>query len=167
MAGNPRGSGARCKRRLPSGQRVILSDSVGFIRRLPKDLVEAFSATLDELEDATLLLHVADASDPRAFERVEAVRTLLRSLGRGETPELLVFNKTDRVDDPSAFRPLAQTAAPGAPPLLISARDGDLGHLVARLDELVAGHADDPEALLVSDDLTSADDLEQDELGVA
>lgn len=153
------------QRRLPSGRRIVLSDSVGFIRRLPKDLVEAFSATLDELEDATLLLHVADASDPQAFERVEAVRTLLRSLGRGDTPELLVFNKTDLLDDAGAFRPLAHTAAPAVEPVLISAREGDLGPLVGRLDALLEELVgDDSDALLVSDDLTSGDDLEDEPL---
>jgi GTP-binding protein HflX len=120
------------QRVLPSGRRIVLSDSVGFIRRLPKDLVEAFGATLDELEDASLLIHVADASDPKALERVEAVRKLLSDLGRGATPELLVFNKLDALDDPALFRPLAETA--GAHPLQISARSGDLGQLVDRLE---------------------------------
>jgi GTP-binding protein HflX len=127
------------QRRLPSGRRVVLSDSVGFIRRLPKDLVEAFGATLDELQDATLLVHVADASDPQALERVEAVRELLRKLGRGQVPELLVFNKVDAVDDADAFRPLACSVAEA--PLLVSARAGELEPVVARIDGIIAGLA--------------------------
>jgi GTP-binding protein HflX len=114
---------------------VIISDSVGFIRRLPKDWVEAFGATLDELEDAVLLIHVCDASDPKALERIAAVRSLLRDLGRGDTPELLVFNKIDAVADLDAFRPLATSM--GNEPLLISARGGELDVLVARVEALL------------------------------
>jgi GTP-binding protein HflX len=123
------------QRRLPSGRRVVLSDSVGFIRSLPKDLVDAFGATLDELEDATLLVHVADASDPRALERVESVRRLLRDLGRRDVPELVVFNKVDALDDPGSFLPLAASVAED--PLLLSARDGDVQPLVERLEALL------------------------------
>ena len=127
------------QRLLPGGQRVVFSDSVGFIERLPKDLVNAFGATLDELEDASLLLHVADASDPRVLERVDAVRKLLRELGRADLPELLVFNKLDAVEDPSAFGPLARTA--GKQPLMISAREGDLSPLVERIETSLAESA--------------------------
>jgi GTPase len=122
-------------RRLPSGRRVIISDSVGFIRRLPKDLVEAFGATLDELEDAVLLIHVADASDPKSLERIEAVRDLLRSLGRSDIRELLVFNKIDALEDLDAFRPLAKSM--GVVPLLISAKESELSPLVERVEALL------------------------------
>lgn len=127
------------QRRLPQGRRVVLSDTVGFIRRLPQDLVEAFAATLDEIEDAALLLHVADAADPHALEHLEAVRTLLKRLGRGEIPELLCFNKVDLLEEPGLFRPLAQGM--GKDPLLISAKEGDLFPLLGRIEAELDLHA--------------------------
>ncbi len=150
------------QRRLPGGRRAVFSDSVGFIRRLPQDLVEAFEATLDELEDATLLLHVADASDPLCLERVEAVRRLLRRLGRGDTPELLVFNKVDLLPEPGLFRPLAASAAQaGEEPLLISARQGDLQPLVTRIEaqlQVLAPRAPEDGDGLESSDLFESED---------
>jgi GTP-binding protein HflX len=121
------------QRRLPEGRRVLFSDSVGFIRRLPKNLLEAFHATLDELDDATLLLHLADASDPHCLERVEAVRNLLEDLGHGQRPELLVFNKADALEDPQLFLPLAGSMS-GGEPLLISAQGGSLDPLLERVE---------------------------------
>jgi GTP-binding protein HflX len=72
---------------------------VGFIRDLPKDLVAAFRATLEELEDADLLLHVVDASDPRHDEQAEAVERVLGDLDVEGKPRLLVYNKADRAPD--------------------------------------------------------------------
>jgi GTP-binding protein HflX len=83
--------------RFPRDREVIVTDTVGFIRDLPPDLVNAFRATLEELSDADLLLHVVDASDPRHDERIEAVDALLRDLGLGAKPRLLVMNKIDRL----------------------------------------------------------------------
>lgn len=147
-------------RRLPSGRRVVVSDTVGFIRSLPRDLLEAFGATLDELADASVLVHVADASDPDVFERVGTVRRILRDLGHGDAPEVLVLNKSDRLDDPSAFVPLAQTLSPS--PVLLSARHGPVDELLARVEQALGAPAPTTgdEALEVSDDLTSADGLE-------
>jgi GTPase len=142
---------------LPSGRRVLFSDSVGFIRHLPKDLLEAFGATLDELEDATVLLHVADADDPQALERVEAVRRILADIDHGQRPELLVFNKRDRVADPALFLPLARTMAEGEP-ILISARDGELGDLLERVEALLARVAPDQSCSESSDEI-SAEEL--------
>ena len=84
--------------RFPRDLEVIITDTVGFIRDLPKDLIEAFRATLDELEDADLLLHVVDVSNPQFEEQIEAVNKILCDLGLHATPTLLVFNKEDRVD---------------------------------------------------------------------
>jgi GTP-binding protein HflX len=70
---------------------------VGFIRDLPKDLVTAFRATLEELSSADLLLHVVDAAAPDPDRRIEAVREVLAELDLSETPELLVFNQIDRL----------------------------------------------------------------------
>src|SRR5438067_1186135 len=82
--------------RFPRDREVIITDTVGFIRDLPKDLVAAFRATLEELEDADLLLHVVDASDPRHDEQAQAVERVLSTLDVAATPRLLVYNKADR-----------------------------------------------------------------------
>ncbi len=84
--------------RFPRDREVIITDTVGFIRDLPQDLVAAFRATLEELEDADLLLHVVDASAPDVERRIAAVREVLEEIGRGGTPELLVFNQIDRME---------------------------------------------------------------------
>ena len=77
---------------------MIITDTVGFIHDLPKELVGAFRSTLDELNDADLLLHVVDASSPNCEENLEAVERLLGELGLERTPTLRVFNKMDRAD---------------------------------------------------------------------
>jgi GTP-binding protein HflX len=81
--------------------RVLLSDTVGFIRDLPHHLVASFKATLEEARQARLLLHVVDASSPTAEEQVQAVNTVLKELDCDAKPTLLVLNKADRVTDPS------------------------------------------------------------------
>jgi GTP-binding protein HflX len=72
---------------------VILTDTVGFIRRLPPDLKEAFRATLEELESADVLVHVADASHPEVEEQIAAVESILNEMDLGDTPRLLCLNK--------------------------------------------------------------------------
>jgi GTP-binding protein HflX len=81
--------------RFPQEREVIITDTVGFIRDLPKDLVAAFRATLEELYDADLLLHVVDASDPSREEQVQAVENILDSLELMQKPRLMVWNKAD------------------------------------------------------------------------
>jgi len=81
--------------RFPREQEIILTDTVGFIRELPKELTEAFRATLEELEAADLLIHVADASHPEVEEQVGAVDEILREMGLGDIPRLLALNKWD------------------------------------------------------------------------
>jgi GTP-binding protein HflX len=83
--------------RFPRDREVIVTDTVGFIRDLPEDLVAAFRATLEELDDADLLLHVVDASAPDLERRIAAVRRVIEEIGVESTPELLVFNQTDRL----------------------------------------------------------------------
>ena len=83
--------------RFPRDREVIVTDTVGFIRDLPEDLLAAFRATLEELHDADLLLHVVDAADPRMDDRVLAVEAILRDLGLSAKPRLLVLNKIDRL----------------------------------------------------------------------
>ncbi len=86
--------------RLPSGREVIVTDTVGFIRDLPKDLFAAFRATFDETQDADLLLHVVDASDPCRSEHVQTTEKLLVDLGLERIPRILVFNKCDLLEAP-------------------------------------------------------------------
>jgi GTP-binding protein HflX len=83
--------------RFPRDREVIITDTVGFIRDLPPDLVTAFRATLEELGDADLLLHVVDASDPRHEEQIAAVEAILRDLGLAGKRRVLVLNKIDRL----------------------------------------------------------------------
>lgn len=80
---------------LAPGQEILLSDTVGFIRKLPTHLVEAFKATLEELKYADVLLHVIDLSNPEWEEQAEVVDSLVRQLGAAQTPCLRVFNKCD------------------------------------------------------------------------
>ncbi len=84
--------------RFPSERDVIITDTVGFIRNLPKDLFTAFRATLEELEDADLLLHIIDISNPRFEQQIKSVEKILSDLGLLQKPILLVFNKEDLVD---------------------------------------------------------------------
>ena len=80
---------------LPHGQDVLLSDTVGFIRDLPHELIAAFTSTLEEVASADLILHVIDASAPDQMERIHEVERVLEQIGAGDTPMLRVFNKTD------------------------------------------------------------------------
>ena len=82
-----------------AARNVSLSDTVGFIRDLPHKLVEAFEATLQEAADADLLLHVVDASSPAMAEQIAEVERVLRDIGAAEVPQVLVFNKVDRLEE--------------------------------------------------------------------
>jgi len=84
--------------RLPTNQNVLLTDTVGFIRKLPHGLVEAFKATLEEVVQADLLLHVVDVSHPQADEQVRSVNTVLKEIGAEGKPTLMVFNKIDQLN---------------------------------------------------------------------
>ncbi len=88
--------------RLPTNQNVLLSDTVGFIRKLPHGLVEAFKATLEEVAEADMLLHVVDASHPNAEQQIAAVNAVLAEIGVPSKSTLMVFNKIDRLSDPAA-----------------------------------------------------------------
>ena len=83
---------------LPGGETVLLSDTVGFVRRLPHQLVQAFRSTLEEVSDADLLIHLVDASAPEPDARIAAVDTVLREIDAGELPVLVAFTKTDEAD---------------------------------------------------------------------
>ncbi|WP_312060127.1 GTPase HflX [Anaerotignum sp.] len=81
---------------LPNGSEILLTDTVGFIQKLPHHLVQAFRATLEELKYADILLHVVDASNPNRQEQMQVVYKTLEDLGCGDTPVITVFNKMDR-----------------------------------------------------------------------
>ena len=85
--------------RLPTNQNVLLTDTVGFIRKLPHRLVEAFKATLEEVVQADLLLHVVDVSHPLAGEQIRSVNAVLEEIGAGGKPTLMVLNKIDRLEN--------------------------------------------------------------------
>ncbi len=87
--------------RVPDERELVLADTVGFIRNLPRELVEAFRATLEELEAADLFLHVADAAHPQMEQQLQAVESILTDMNLHETPRILIFNKWDQLDPPS------------------------------------------------------------------
>jgi len=118
---------------LPGGETVLVTDTVGFVRKLPHQVVEAFRSTLEEVNGSDLLVHVVDGSAPDFEGQVAAVRTVLAEIGAGDLPELLVVNKVDALagGDPAATAEVERllSAHPGS--LTVSARGGE------GLDELV------------------------------
>jgi GTP-binding protein HflX len=108
--------------RLPSGETIILTDTVGFLHQLPHHLIEAFKATLEEARDADLLLHVLDASHPLASEQAEAVGEVLAQLTLQDKPTITVLNKRDRVKDSWQVRVLERTYDPA---VAVSAKTGE------------------------------------------
>ena len=96
------------RKKFPKDVEVIITDTVGFIRQLPEELITAFRATLEELEDANLLLHVIDISNPRFADQVQSVERILESLHLDRIPVLRVLNKQDRVD-PVTVKKLVRT----------------------------------------------------------
>jgi GTPase len=91
---------------LPDGRRATISDTVGFVRKLPHDLIEAFKSTLEEVALADQVLHVADASAPDLEEQISAVREVLGEIGAAQIPEVLVLNKWDLLEGPERDRVL-------------------------------------------------------------
>lgn len=105
---------------LPGGQEVLLGDTVGFVQKLPHQLVSAFRATLEEVIEADLLLHVVDASSPRREAQMAAVERVLKELGASNKPRVTVFNKMDLVG------PESGTVLPAgdSPSIVVSATKG-------------------------------------------
>ncbi|MFM8944945.1 MAG: GTPase HflX [Actinomycetota bacterium] len=119
---------------LPGGRAAVRSDTVGFVGKLPHQLVEAFRSTLEEVATASLVLHVADASSPEVLRQIEAVRGVLGEIGAGTVPEIVALNKIDLVDEDGRRR-LAERF-PHA--VEISARTGEgIEGLVVRLADAV------------------------------
>ena len=107
---------------LPQKQQILLSDTVGFIKKLPHQLVEAFKATLEEVLEADLLLHVIDVSHPEAEAQIAAVNVVLEELDATDIPMFMVLNKTDRLKNEDGLR-ILKSQYPDALP--ISAQRGD------------------------------------------
>jgi GTPase len=122
--------------RLLSNRRALLSDTVGFIRDLPKGLLTAFRATLEEVQEAALILHVSDVSNPHHEELDEDVEKILRELDVADRPRLHVLNKVDRLrqEEREALESSAARAVDSAP-VLVSAMTGEgIGELLRRMD---------------------------------
>ena len=124
--------------RLPSGRRVLLSDTVGFIRALPKGLMTAFRATLEEVQEAALIVHVSDISSAHHQELDEAVKKILAELGVAGRPILYVWNKIDLLPPQERTEWQKSVAHPPegiAPPVLVSSLTGEgLDELLKRVD---------------------------------
>ncbi len=128
--------------RLPREREVVINDTVGFIRDLPVDLIAAFRATLEEIEDSDLIVHLVDGAHPNYAARIEAVERLLGELGYDEIPRLLVFNKADLLDDVTL-----RERALGREALFVSAVEGSgIDGLLAAIERYLP-HPARPRAL--------------------
>src|SRR5580704_6342291 len=125
--------------RLPSGRRVLLSDTVGFIRALPPALIAAFRATLEEVQEASLLLHVTDVSNPQHAEQDAEVKKVLTDLGVSDRPRLLVCNKIDRLSERELedLRASNQNGAKNGKVLVSALKGIGLDELLRRMDGAV------------------------------
>lgn len=141
--------------RLPTNQNLYLSDTVGFIRKLPHSLVEAFKATLEEVVQADLLIHVVDASHPQAAEQLQAVNRVLEEIEADGKPTLMVFNKIDRLENRESVRRILEQH-PHA--VAASAQTGEgldgflaeLGTVLRPLREFVELHVPHGEAAVIA-----------------
>jgi GTP-binding protein HflX len=121
--------------RLPSNRRVLLSDTVGFIRDLPKGLLTAFRATLEEVQESALILHVTDASNPHHDELDDEVDKILAELGVADRPTLRVLNKADLLSAEDSKIFARNSVRSIAAPVLVSALTGfGLDELLRRID---------------------------------
>ncbi len=119
------------KMKAPSGKEFTLADTVGFVRHLPHALIEAFRSTLTEVQEASLIVHVVDASDEDPFGQISAVREVLNEIGAGEVPEIIAINKSD-IANPMDIAAI-QGSFPNA--IVISAHTGaGLDELLQRID---------------------------------
>ena len=133
---------------LSSGREAVLSDTVGFLRDLPHQLVESFRSTLEEAVETDLLLHVVDASAGRPERQIAAVRETLETIDAHEIPELLVLNKADAVS-PQALRRLANLHPDAA--VVSTVAGTGLGRLMDRVEEALTPEAQDLELLIPFD----------------
>lgn len=158
--------------RLPTNQNVLLSDTVGFIRKLPHTLVEAFKATLEEVVEAELLIHVVDLAHPQANEQILAVNGVLEEIGAANKPTLMVFNKTDCFGTSDLLNRHLERFPSGVG---VSAKTGDgipallaeLGSMLRPVRELVTLAIPHHEAAVIAKLHTTAQVLERDYDGPA
>jgi GTPase len=123
---------------LPSKRKVLLSDTVGFIRSLPHTLVSAFRATLEEVQRASLILHVSDASSRLSAEQDAQVELVLKELEAEKKPRLRVMNKVDLLDEDVAKGLIADAKRDGTRTLYVSSVEGTgLEHLLKRIDDMI------------------------------
>jgi GTP-binding protein HflX len=123
---------------LPSKRKVLLSDTVGFIRNLPHTLVSAFRATLEEVQRASLILHVSDASSRLSAEQDAQVELVLKELEAEKKPRLRVMNKVDLLDVEVAENLIADSERIGSNTVYVSAAEGlGLDRLLARIDSMI------------------------------
>jgi GTP-binding protein HflX len=134
--------------RLPREQEVIINDTVGFIRDLPPDLIAAFRATLEEIDDSDVLIHLVDASNPRWPQQLESVERILNDLGHTDIPRLVAFNKSDLIAAEDLDFMLRQAAQGGSrEALAVSALDvSTLRPLIERVGEILARDLMEPGA---------------------
>lgn len=124
------------KARTPSGRDFTLADTVGFVRHLPHQLVEAFRSTLEEVSQADVILHIVDGSDEAPEEQLAAVREVLSEIDASKIPELVVINKAD-VADPDAINRIRRRERNA---VVVSAHSGEgIAELLARIDEILPG----------------------------
>ncbi len=121
---------------LPSGREVLFSDTVGFIQKLPTDLVAAFRATLEEITEADLLVHVVDITHPNARQQAETVTQTLTDLGVVDRPIIVALNKIDRLSDP-ALAPTSSRDFPNSLPISATAGTG-LADLLERIEQILS-----------------------------
>lgn len=122
---------------LLNGQNIIISDTVGFLHDLPHHLIEAFKATLEEVVEADLLIHVLDVSDTRLYQHNQAVIEVLEELGAKNKPVLVALNKIDLIEDRSWLE-VTKNDFPGS--ILLSAKTGEnLGALITKIEENFCG----------------------------
>jgi GTP-binding protein HflX len=123
---------------LPSKRKVLLSDTVGFIRNLPHTLVSAFRATLEEVQRASLILHVSDASSRLSAEQDAQVEIVLKELEAEKKPRLRVMNKVDLLDEEVSENLIADAGRAGSKTLYVSAVEGTgLDTLLERIDRMI------------------------------
>ena len=129
-----------------AGRSVSLSDTVGFIRDLPHGLIDAFEATLQEAVDADLLLHLVDAANPNFPEQIAEVQRVLGEIGAAHVPQILVFNKTDALENerkPAHLQDVYELDGVQVPRIFVSARAGDgLQALRDALTQAAVAHAE-------------------------
>lgn len=133
--------------RLQSGQKLLLTDTVGFVRRLPHQLVEAFKATLEEALVADFLIHIVDASSPEVTEHQETTLGVLKELGAGDKPIITVYNKVDMLDDVRSFE-----YRQGNNKILCSAQTGEgIPEVLHALEQALENQVESRELLIPHD----------------